>query len=169
MLARWYNAAAVRVVCLAALFGYRPFVEAVHQRALWISANGDFWWHLRTGLGILQNHALPHTGLYSQSATQPWMASSWLYDIVVGIGYHVLDLRVLPILAIFCKLALAVLAFVLAGGLRGRFWTAVLTSAVAQFVLAGVPVLPVYASLLLFGVELLLLMEARSKIGRAHV
>ncbi len=65
-------------------------------------------------------------------------------------------------LAILCKLALAALAFVLAGGLRGRFWTAVLTSAVAQFVLAAVPALPVYASLILFGIELLLLMEARN-------
>lgn len=158
MRARWYDTAAVRVVCLALLFGFAPFVEAAHQGSLSNLANGDFWWHLRTGLGILQSHAMPHSGLYSQSSTLPWMAPSWLYDVLSAIAYRVLDLRVIPLAAIACKFALAVMAFLLAGGLRGRFWPAVLLSAIAQYILINLPPLPMYCSALLFAAELLLLM-----------
>ena len=157
----WFDAAAPRVIVLVLLFAVLPVTEAAHQPSLSNLANGDFWWHLRTGIGILESHALPHTGLYSQSSAMPWTATSWLYDMAVAIGFRVLDLRVIPLAAMACKLALAVVAFLLAGGLRGRFWSAVLLSAVAQFILNGLPPLPMYGSALLFAIELLLLMQSR--------
>ena len=115
----WFDAAAPRVIVLVLLFAVLPVTEAAHQPSLSNLANGDFWWHLRTGIGILESHALPHTGLYSQSSAMPWTASSWLYDMTMAIGFRVLDLRVIPLAAMACKLALAVLVFLLAGGLRG--------------------------------------------------
>ncbi len=157
----WFDAAAPRLIALVLLFAVFPFTEAAHQYALSSLSNGDFWWHLRTGLGILQSHALPHTGLYSQLSEMPWMASSWLYDIGLAVGYRAFDLLVLPLTAIACKLFLAVLTFLLAGGLRGRFWTAIFLSAAAQFVLVNLPPLPVYFSALCFAAELLLLLESR--------
>jgi hypothetical protein len=51
--------------------------------------------------------------------------------------------------------------FLLAGGLRGKFWLAVALSAVAQFILSAIPPGPGYLSALFFGIELLLLLEAR--------
>jgi hypothetical protein len=90
------------------------------------------------------------------------MASSWLYDVRIAIGYRIFGLLYIPMLAIACKFALAVLTFLLAGGLRGRFWPAVLLSATAQFVLINLPPLPLYSSVLLFAIELILLMQARS-------
>ena len=47
----------------------------------------------------------------------PWMASSWLYDVGVAAGYRAFDLLIIPLTAIACKLSLAVLTFLLAGGL----------------------------------------------------
>ena len=142
------------------LFAAAAIVEAAHRSSLRSLASADFWWHLRTGLGILHDRALPHSGLYSQRPDLPWTASSWLYDVIVAIGFHVVDLRVLPLLAMAGKFLLAVLTFLLAGGLRGRYWPAVFLSAVAQYILFGMPPLPAYGSALLFAVLLLLLAHA---------
>src|SRR5664279_75210 len=144
------------------LFAVAGFHESIRQHSLNSIATGDFWWHLRTGLGILETHALPHTGLYSQSSALPWMASSWFYDVLVALGFKLLDLRFVAVLAIALKTALAALTFFLAGGLRGRFWSAIVLSAAAQYTLGAMPPLPLYCSVLEFAVELILLMDCRA-------
>ena len=157
----WHHTSAVRIAVLVLLFGLLPFVEAAHQPSLSSLAAGDFWWHVRVGLGILQNHAMPHSGLYSQLAVSPWIATSWLYDLKAGLYFRWFGWVALPIFAIGCKLLLAIVTFLLARGLTGRFWPAVALSACAQFILIGLPPLPLYASVLFFAVELILLFEAR--------
>jgi hypothetical protein len=136
--------------------------EFLHCKTVISLNNADFWWHLQTGLEILRIHALPHTGWFSQSVAQPWIASSWLYDVKIAVWYQWLGLRFLPLLALFAKFLLAVVMFLLAGGLRGRFWTALALSAVAQYVLWLMPPLPVFWSVLAFAVELILLMKFQS-------
>lgn len=157
----WYDAAAPRVIAMVLLFGAAAFIEAAHQNSLSSIANADFWWHLRVGLGILESHALPHTGLYSQASALPWLSPSWFYDLMVAVGYRMFGLLYLPSFALYVKLMLAIVTFLLAGGLRGRFWPAVALSAAAQFVLIHWPPLPLYTSVLFFAVELLLLMQCR--------
>ncbi len=154
---------AVRALAAVVVFVSPALWELVHNTSLTSIAKGDFWWHLSTGLGILQMHALPHSGWFSQSAALPWMASSWLYDVLVAVGYRLLDLRFVPLLAVISKFALAVLLFVLAGGLRGRFWTAIVLSAVAQYVLGQMPPLPVFCSVLALAIELMLLFDFRRR------
>jgi hypothetical protein len=41
-------------------------------------------WHIRTGEWILQNHAVPHTDLFSNISTRPWFAWEWLFDVKVA-------------------------------------------------------------------------------------
>jgi len=41
-------------------------------------------WHIRTGEWILQNHAIPHTDLFSNLTTRPWFAWEWLFDLGIG-------------------------------------------------------------------------------------
>ncbi len=94
--------------------------EFLHGNALTSITAADFWWHLQTGLEILRTHTLPHTGWFSQSAAQPWIASSWLYDVRIAGWYQLLGLRFLPVVALLAKCFLAVLMFLLAGGLRGQ-------------------------------------------------
>jgi len=150
--------AVFRLLVLTLLFSASALYEAVHVTAL---LNGDVWWHLRTGLWILQNRQLPHTGLFSQYAKLPWHASSWGYDVLLAAAYNRFGLRAIPMLLMGFKVALAVVTFLLARAARAGFWTAVFLSAIAQYVIVGVQPSPFTLSILLFGIELLLLVQSR--------
>jgi hypothetical protein len=152
-----------RLLAAIALFSVAGLVEARHLSSLSSIASGDVWWHLRTGLWILQNHALPHAGLFSQMAERPWMAVSWIFDVKLAVFYRLLGLRAIPVFAMGFKAGLAVVTFLLARGHRGNFWAAVVVSAVAQYVLGGMAPAPVYGSVLFFGIELLILLESRRR------
>jgi hypothetical protein len=42
----------------------------------------DFWWHLRTGQFIVQNHAIPHADIFSSTfAGKPWLTHEWLSEV----------------------------------------------------------------------------------------
>jgi len=159
--------AALRAPMLVALFTVAPLVEAVRCSSLSSLPGGDVWWHLSSGLWILQNHALPHSGIFSQSSSNSWAAISWLYDLKLAIFYKLFGLRTIPIFAMSCKAGLAVIAFLLAGGCRRKFWSAVFLSALAQYILGPASPTPVYASIMFFGVELLLLLEIRRSLYSA--
>ncbi len=153
--------AKLRIAVMALLFSSAAMLEAFRLSSLSALTNGDLWWHLSCGLWALQHHALPHSGLFSQSATQPWVASSWAYDLLLALGYKLVGLRAIPGLLMLFKTALAVVTFLLVGGLRGRFWTAVALSLVAQFVLGAIQPGPAYFSVLFFAIEIALLLKAR--------
>jgi hypothetical protein len=153
--------AAPRIVALFLLFATAGVFEARNLTSLSALTNADIWWHLRTGIWILQNHALPHAGLFSQSPDSHWIAASWVYDLKLAIWYKLLGLASIPVFSISFKAALAVITFLLAGGRRGNFWPAVVVSAITQYILASVPATPLYCSVVLFELELLLLLKSR--------
>lgn len=156
--------AVFRLLVLTLLFSASAVYEAVHVSALF---NGDLWWHLRTGLWILQNHQLPHTGLFSQYSELPWNASSWGYEVLLATAYKLCGLRAIPILLMGLKVALAIVTFLLARAAGADFWTAVFLSAIAQYVISGVQPVPSTLSILFFGIELLLLVKVR-RSGAVH-
>jgi len=153
--------AKLRIPVMVLLFTAAAMIEAVQCSSLTALTNKDIWWHLRIGLWMLQTHALPHNGLYSQSSGLPWIASSWAYETLLALGYKLLELRFLPVLLMSFKTALAVAAFFLAGGLRGRFWLAVALSATVQWILGALPLGPGHCSVILFAIELFLLFASR--------
>ena len=148
----------IRIFALLLLLTAAPVRAAFHITAF---LNGDIWWHLRTGLWILQNHGVPRSGLFSQYADRPWVACSWGFDVLTAGAYKLLGLRAFPALLMGFKLALAAVTFLLARGRRGSFWCAVLLSAIAQYVIVDLQPLPVLFSILFFAVELLLLLQSR--------
>jgi hypothetical protein len=158
----WYGA---RAVVLAIVLSVAGVVEAVRVTSLTSLSASDVWWHLRSGLWILQNHALPHFGIYSQSAQLPWAESSWLYDVMVAVAYKLAGIAALPAALMLFRAALAVITFVLAGGTRGRFWVASVLSLAVQYILVGVAPTPTFCSVLFFGLELILLFETRRGAG----
>jgi hypothetical protein len=160
---RLFDMAAMPIGTMLLLFTAAAAFEARNLSSLTALSNGDIWWHLRTGIWMVQNHCLPHSGLFSQSAELPWIASSWGFDLLVASGFRMLGLRSVPFLLIGFKSALAVVTFLLAGGLRGRFWAAALLSAAAQYILGTVQAGPGYCSIVLFAAELLLLNESRRR------
>jgi hypothetical protein len=148
----------VRVLALAVTFAAAAAYEALQLSAL---TDRDIWWHLRTGLWILQNHAIPHSGLFSQSASLPWIDSSWGFDVLVAASYRLFGLAGLPIFLMLLQVAVAIGFFVLARGGGRRFWTAVILAAVAQYSIAPMHPNPALCSLALLACELALLLEVR--------
>jgi len=148
----------MHVAALLLLFTTAAWYESAHLSAL---ADPDVWWHLSTGNWILQNHAVPHYGLFSQSSALPWTDSNWLFDVLLAAAYKVIGLRALPLVLMAFKVAIAAVTFVLARGSRLNFWSAVVLTAVAQFAIPGLPPGPVVCSIVLFAIELNLLFSAR--------
>lgn len=149
---------AFRLLLLTLLFSAAALYEASHLSAL---ANSDVWWHLRTGLWILQYHAIPHTGLFSQYSDLLWIASSWGYEVLLASAYKLFGLRAIPILLLGLKVALAVVTFALARAGRADLWTAVVLSALAQYVIPNLQPAPAVLSILFFGIELAILVKSR--------
>jgi hypothetical protein len=49
----------------------------------------DFWWHLKTGQLILQQHAVPHADPFSWTRPgAPWTAHEWGWDLVLYLVYR---------------------------------------------------------------------------------
>src|SRR5579862_8569478 len=138
--------AKLRIPALLVLFSAAAVIEAFRLTSLSSLNGADIWWHLSSGLWILQHHSFPHAGIFSQSSTQPWIASSWAYEVLLAITYKLLWLREIPWLLMCFKVALAVLTFLLAGGMRGRFWLALGLSVLTQYILSPAQPGPAYVS-----------------------
>ena len=86
---------------------------------------------------MLENHAIPRTGLFSQYPDLRWDDSTWGFDLLVGSAYRILGLRALPLLLMTLKVAVALATFLLARSRSTGFWYSVALSVVAQYVITG--------------------------------
>jgi hypothetical protein len=155
---RWFASLPLRVLVMVATFTAAAAYQALHLFAL---ADNDIWWRLRTGLWMLENHAVPHDGLFSQSASLSWVDSSWGFDLLTAAAYRLFGLAGLPVLLTLFQVAVAVAIFILAGGFRKNFWPAVILATVAQCCIAPMQPRPAVCSIVLLAVELALLLRAR--------
>lgn len=151
----------LRVAAIILLVTSAALLEAARMQALASASSSDLWGHLRVGAWILESHSVPHSGLFSRSPERSWNDASWGFDGLLAFAFHGLGMRALPALQMGCKAALGLVTFLLAGGLRGKFWRAVALSAIAQLILGGTPLGPGFVSIVFFAVELFLLMELR--------
>jgi hypothetical protein len=147
----------VRLLVLLLLLIAAPLHEAFRITAF---SNGDIWWHLRTGLWMLQNYAIPRQGLFSQYPEKGWIASSWGFEVLAAQLYKLIGLRAVPVILMGFQLALAAVTFLLAYIGRRNFWVAALLSAAAQYVIVGLQPLPILFSIVFFGIELILLLQS---------
>ncbi len=131
--------------------------EARHLVAL---SNDNLWWHLSSGQWSLQHHVIPRNGIFSQSASLPWIDSSWGFDLVLAAFFHVFGLRGLPVLFMCLQVILAVVLFILARGNRRLFWPAILLAVVAQLAISSHESGSSLCSMILLAVELALLKRA---------
>jgi hypothetical protein len=147
-----------RAAIVVLLFGVAALVEAARLFSL---RSYDIWEHLRLGSWMLANRTWPTTGLFSQAANFPWRDFNWLGDLTMAAAYRVLGLSAVPAMWMLYRFLLAVVAFLLAGGARGKFWLPVALSVVAQYLLFGLGPIAGGASAVFFAVELWILMECR--------
>jgi len=122
----------------------------------------EVWIHLRTGVWMLDNHAIPRTGLFSQYPNLRWDDSTWGFDLLLGLSYRIFGLRALPLLLMTLRVAVAAVTFLLARSGRTGFWPAVALSAIALYVITGLQPLPYVFSILFLTVELGLLLTSRN-------
>jgi hypothetical protein len=60
--------------------------------------DADFWWHLRTGQWIAENHAIPHVDPFSSTLNgNPWTAHEWLSELILYTIYRAGGLTLLTL------------------------------------------------------------------------
>jgi hypothetical protein len=92
----------------------------------------DNWWHLKVGDWILQNHAFPHTGIFSATAAdRPWAAYSWGYEILLSLSYKWQDILGMSIFGTVLTILVAASVYRMTRRLSGRFWMACLIATAA--------------------------------------
>ena len=127
----------------------------------------DAWWHLRAGEWIMQHFAVPQTDPFSSfGAGKPWVAYSWLYELLIFQLFQKLGL--VGIVAYTTGMAVAVTVFLhrMIRRLQADFTFAVLLTAVACSCMIRLDApRPWWFTILFFVMELDLLMQAR-KTGK---
>lgn len=133
--AEFLNSDTARLLGLAALYS---FLAISFIRSFYLN-DPDIWWHLRTGDWILAHHAVPFTDPFSSFGMgKPWVAYSWLFDLVSAVGFARFSFLSIAILEIAVRVVLSVALFHLLRGLCPSFWRAVGLTAAGLLVMTEV-------------------------------
>jgi hypothetical protein len=129
----------------------------------------DVWWHLRSGEWILQHGTVPQTDPFSSlGAGKPWVAYSWLFELLIFQSFMGLGLVGVVAYATGMVVAITVALHHLIRRLQADFTFAVFLTCVASFSLLRLYTpRPWLFTVLLFALELDVLMQAR-KTGRVR-
>ncbi len=107
-------------------------------------------------------HALPHHALFTRYAELPWIASGWLFDLLLAAGYRLFGIATLPMVVMLASCALAMVLLMLAGGKNGKAWLpAILLAGFALWLGGPLPCGPLALSVVFYGAELAMLLHAR--------
>src|SRR5512142_3123934 len=116
----------------------------------------DIWWHIKVGDWIVQNHSVPHVGIFSRTAgSQPWVAYSWACEVLQSRAYAWFGLVGFALYGVLLTLAVAWTLFWMAQRLSGKFWVSWALCGIGSlgFLFTLMP-RPVFFSMILFMVEL---------------
>jgi hypothetical protein len=155
---------------IAALVGLLGSIGIYSLRKKYCVTDFDTWWHLKVGDWILQNAALPHTGILSRTAAgRPWVAYSWGYEVLLSLFYSWFGLVGIGILGTLLTIGVAFSLYWMVLRLSGRFWLAWFVTAIAcaAFLFDDSP-RPVFLTYIFYSVMLLLLFESQRQ-GRAKL
>ncbi len=153
----------LRTLVLAGLFAV-PALMCVHVAFV---CDMDLWWHLRAGEWILAHHTVPRVDPFSSAmAGKPWMAYSWLFELLAVKLYTWLGLAGSVAYSSAMILTITGAMFHLVRRLQGGFPRAVLLSFAGVFCMAHLYTpRPWLFTILFFILEMDILMQAR-KTGR---
>jgi hypothetical protein len=154
-----------QTMVLAVLFAV-PALMCGHAACV---ADPDIWWHLRTGEWILAHHAVPRVDLYSaELAGRPWLAYSWVFELVVAKLYQWLGLAGIATYTSAMILAITVALFHMVRRLERDFTLAVLLTFAACFSIGHLYTpRPWLFTILFFILEMDILMHVR-RTGRVR-
>ena len=125
----------------------------------------DIWWHVRVGQWILQNHAVPHNGIFSQHAMDhAWVAYSWGFEVLTAALMRIFGLAFIPLLLGFMRALIPLVIFLVVFRVSRRFWSSWLLAVVVTLGIHLIMVArPVLFSILFFTTEIAIIFEARSR------
>ncbi|ABF39744.1 hypothetical protein Acid345_0739 [Candidatus Koribacter versatilis Ellin345] len=151
---------ALQLLALVALFGV---IGGVALKTKYCVLDPDIFWHIKVGDWILEHKAVPHTGIFSQTAAQrPWTAYSWGYEILLSRSYAWFGLVGLGSFGVFLTFLVAAALFWAVYRLSGRFWTAWLLTGIGVYAfLFSLMPRPVFFSMAIFTILLCWLLEAQ--------
>ncbi|HTR27526.1 MAG TPA: hypothetical protein VMI10_26385 [Terriglobales bacterium] len=129
----------------------------------------DVWGHVPIGGWISEHHAIPHAGLFSQYPDLPWGDTDWGFQWLIFSAYRLFGLRAIPIFMMLVDVGIALVTFLLASAGGSTFCSAVVLSAIAQYVLPLQQPPQFVVSMLFFGVEMLLLVKSRRTGSVRHL
>ena len=153
----------IRLVQLVALTLLLAFLGSLSITVVHSVHDPDIWWHLKVGDWIRQNHAVPHSGIFSRTAAdRPWVAYSWGYELLLSVFYSAFGLMGIGLNGLALTLLVATLVFWSAHRLSGNFWLSMLLTAFGccSFLYSLMP-RPVFFSMALFAVLITLLLECQ--------
>ena len=148
-----------QTIVMALLFA-GPAIMCLHGSC---ANDADIWWHMRTGEWILQHHAVPYVDSFSGPfAGQPWLAYSWLFELVVAKLFQWLGLVGIAAYSAAMILTISVAIYHLVRRLQSDFTLSVLLTFVAMFSMGHMfTPRPWLFTILLFVLEIDILMHAR--------
>jgi hypothetical protein len=140
------------------------FIAPYYSIRTWAAVvDPDIWWHIRTGDWILAHHAVPRYAIFSQHGERPWIAYSWLFDVIISGVEHRFGLAGIPGFLI-CLQVFISLTFLLAIRHFARsFWWSWLIASLAIYAFYVNPLRSLLFTLLFFTLELLLIFEAERR------
>src|ERR1022692_1642926 len=152
----------LRLLQLTALTGLLAAVAYIALSSKYCVRDLDIWWHLKVGDWVVQNIAVPHSGILSRTAAhRPWVAYSWGYEVLLSRAYAWFGLLGMGTFGVLLTLGVAYCIFWILRRLAGRFWPALVLTAIAcsAFLFDMMP-RPGFFSIILFSVTLALILEA---------
>ncbi len=124
----------------------------------------DIWSHLQTGRWILARHAVPTRDMFSAHAMgQPWIAYSWLFDVLAFRLFDFGGVRAMLALSTFALLAYTAWATVFLGRFTNLRRAMILAFAAYTAVMPLKSPRPWLFTILFFALELSLLWVARER------
>lgn len=149
----------LQALALAMLYTF-PVLVCAHSAPV---TDMDAWWHLRTGEWIVQHGAVPRAEPFTSfAAGKPWLAYSWLFDLLIYQLYIRLGLTGLVVYTASMVALITMALHRLIRRLQPDFIVGVLLTLAACLCMAHVwTPRPWLFSILLFVVELDVLMNAR--------
>ncbi|MGB9471070.1 MAG: hypothetical protein WBQ59_17105 [Candidatus Acidiferrum sp.] len=152
-----------RWVQLGALIALLSGIGIYSLREKYGVTDFDTWWQLKVGDWIIQNSALPHTGILSRTAAdRAWVAYSWGYEVLLSLAYSWFGLVGIGALGTILTVGVAFSIYWMLRRISGGFWFPCVFTGItcAAFLFSGAP-RPVFFSYIFYCVTLALLFEAQ--------